>query len=353
MKQFKSLIVPALVVITLFGCQKEIDVTILPPPEDAFTANSSAAAVIVRASLHDGSYDNILDSASCFSLVLPVTATVNGQQVIFNTPEDIKLIERIWDESSVDQDYVSLQFPVTVLRADHTTLTVANKDTLHDLRDLCEEGGSDDDIECIDFLYPIKITAYDTQNQISNVIIINDDKQLYDFMESLDDNELLTFTFPLILIFTDGTELTLNDNKTLESVIEDAADDCDEDDDNDFDDDDVDDSNLVAVLLSGTWKVTSFIHENEDETSEFTNFEFVFNADGTAIATKGALTVNGTWMSYGDDGVLEIDLYFGETEPLEELGEDWKVKNFTTTMIHLVDEVNVSNPERTLILEKI
>jgi hypothetical protein len=353
MRLYKILLAPLLAVIALVGCQKEIDVTILPPPEDAFTANSPTTAIIARTSLHDGSYDNILDSASCFSVILPVTVTVNGQQITITKTEDIKLIERIWDESSADQDYVNLLFPVTVLRADHTTLTVANKDALHDLRDQCEEGGLDDDIECIDFLYPIKITAYDTQNQVTNVMTINDDNQLHDFMESLDDDELLTFAFPLVLIFTDGTELTLNDNKTLESVIEDAADDCDEDDDNDFDDDDVDDSNLVAVLVSGTWKVSSFIHENENETSEFTNFEFTFNANGTAIATKGALTVNGTWVSYGDDGVLEIDLYFGETEPLEDLGEDWDVKIFTTTTIHLVDEVNVANPERTLVFEKI
>ena len=170
-------------------------------------------------------------------------------------------------------------------------------------------------------------------------------------MEALDEDELVSFTFPLIMLGGDGTTLTIKNNTALEETIENSIDDCDEDDDNDFDDDDVDDNDLIAVLLSGDWKVIYFFDE-QDETSEFTNFVFTFYADGTALATDGVKNIGGTWLTYGDDGKLELLLNFGQDAPFDEIDEDWTVLEFSSNTILLEDEKE-NEPSKKLTFEKL
>lgn len=350
MKRIKLLLFLFAIHYILSSCQQEADETILPIPAEAFTANSTEADFIRRTTLRDGSSDNILDSASCVALIFPVTVIVNGEQIVVSNENDLKYVERILDEADDDEDEVNIVFPVTVILADHTEMVVENEDAFENLMEDCIEGGDDDDIECIDFVFPVKLTVYNTNNQVSEVITLNNDSQLYDFIESLEDDELVSFKFPVVMQLVDGTEITLNDNEELEDAIEDSSDDCDEDDDNDFDDDDVDDSNLVATLLSGSWEVDYFFDE-ADETSEFENFTFTFNADGTALATDGVTEVEGTWATYGDDGELELDLDFGEDSPFDEIMEDWGVFEFNDTEIVLKDDLEEGEPVKTLILK--
>jgi hypothetical protein len=350
--KFLKIILFILIAMTAFtGCQEEADETILPIPAEAFTANSAEADFIKRTTLRDGSSDNILDSASCVTLSFPVTVIVNGEQIIVSTEDDLKYVERILDEADDDEDEVNIVFPVTVVLADHTEIVVENEDAFEDLMEDCIEGGDDDDIECIDFVFPVKLTVYNTNTQVSEVVTLNNDAQLYDFIESLEDDELVSFKFPVVMQLADGTEITLNDNEALEGAIEDSSDDCDEDDDNDFDDDDIDDSNLVTTLLSGSWEVDYFFDE-ADETSEFANFTFTFYADGTALATNGVTEVEGTWATYGDDGELELDLDFGEDSPFDEIMEDWGVFEFDDTEIVLKDDLDEGEPVKTLIFKK-
>lgn len=350
--KFLKIILFILIAMTAFtSCQEEADVTILPIPAEAFTANSTEADFIKRTTLRDGSSDNILDSASCVALTFPVTVVVNGEQIVVSTEDDLKYVERILDEADDDEDEVNIVFPVTVVLADHTEIVVENEDAFEDLMEDCVEGGDDDDIECIDFVFPVKLTVYNTTSQVSEVVTLNTDSQLYDFIESLDDDELVSFKFPVVMQLADGTEITLNDNEELEDAIEDSSDDCDEDDDNDFDDDDIDDGNLVAILLSGSWEVDYFFNE-ADETSEFTNFTFTFNADGTALATNGETEVEGTWATYGDDGELELDLDFGEDSPFDGVMEDWEVFEFNESEIVLKDDLEEGEPVKILIFKK-
>jgi hypothetical protein len=150
-------------------------------------------------------------------------------------------------------------------------IIVNNEDDLEDLTEDCADDGSDDDIECIDFNYPLQISIYDADNQVSDVITINNDKQLYDFIDDLDDDEIASFNFPLTLILSDGSELNINNHDELEDALENAIDDCDEDDDSDHNDDDVDNTELKNILMDGQWEITYFF-DDEDETSDFSGY---------------------------------------------------------------------------------
>ena len=163
----------------LGGCQEEIIEIIDPQNETTIGADSPVAALVEKTSMKDGSGDNILDKSSCSSVVLPVTVIANGVQLVINSEDDFRLIERIFDESITDNDSLEFIFPIMVILADHTEVIINSEDELEDLAEDCIEGGGDDDIECIDFIYPISISIYDGTNQVLEVIIIHNDEELF------------------------------------------------------------------------------------------------------------------------------------------------------------------------------
>lgn len=335
----------------LSGCQKEFE-NITPPSDDkAIPANSALAQQLQNVALNDGSLDNIIDRSSCMELVLPVTVVANGQELEINTADDFELVERIFDEDQNDQDVVIINFPVTVILADHTELTIDNQEELNDLTDECDNG-PDDDIECLDFKYPLTFSLYDPVNQVADIVTINDDKSLFRFFDELDDSQFAGFTFPVTMVLSDEEEITINDNNELRNALKDFGDDCDEDDDNDFNDDDVDDTEFVGVLIDGVWKITTFF-DSADKLKTFEDFVFTFNADGTVSATDGVTTVFGVWEGYGGDGKLELQLNFGDEKPFDEISRDWQMVNYSSTVIRLRNRDVQNDSVSRLVFEKI
>lgn len=323
------------------GCQKEVTEIIEPSQNDAFNTNSAVSELVKQTSYNDGSEDNIIDGSSCTMLILPVTVKANGIQFTIRSEKDFSRIEKILDRFDDDDDIVEIIFPVTVVLADHTEITINDEDDLEELTEGCADDGSDDDIECIDFNYPLQISIYDADNQVSDVITINNDKQLYDFIDDLEDDEIASFNFPLTVILSDGSELNINNHDELEDALENAIDDCDEDDDNDYNDDDIEDADLINTLLNGEW-IISYFFDEEDETDVFEGYVFTFFESGDMKAGKGDETINGKWESDGDDGILELELDFDDDSLLDELDDDWVVIEYDENQIDLGDEESSS-----------
>jgi len=335
----------------LSGCQNEVVEIIDPPNDQVITPNSAVADLVQRTSLKDGSHDNIIDQASCISLVLPVTVIANGLEITIDSEDDFKLLEQILDRLEEKEDILELIFPVNVILADHSKITIDNEDDFKALRDECKEGGDDDDIECVDFKYPITLSIYDAENQLSDVITVNNDEELHDFFDDLDDNKYCSFNFPITIVLSGGDEIVINNNDELEDIIKNAINDCDEDDDNDYNDDDVDDSKLIAILIDGKWEITYFF-DNSDITEVFAGYIFTFKENGRVLATDGITTVEGKWSSNGDDGILELELDFGSERPFHEIQDGWYVLKFEESIIKLKDESSTNNSIKYLTFER-
>lgn len=318
------------------GCQQEVTEIIEPPSEEVFTQTSPVADLIERTSLNDGSFDNIVDGASCLSLELPVTVIVNGLEITLDSQEDFTTVENIIDKFDDDDDIINIIFPVTVILADHSEIVLSDQDDLENLVDQCTEDGDDDDIECADFKFPMTLSLYDAANQVSEVKTVENDKELYKYIHDLDEDEYCGINFPITVILSGGDEIMINNNDELEDILKNAINACDEDDDNDHNDDDIDDSQLVSVLIDGNWAITYFF-DDKDETAEFSGFIFTFFENGTAKAKKGDIIVEGNWHSYGDDGSLELEFDFGINSPFDELQDDWDLIEFDGTIIKLKD----------------
>ncbi len=287
------------------------------PPDQALEANTTVANLLLRTTMHDGSMDNIIDNASCFSLKLPVVVVANGTEVTVTNSDGYEAIEAIFDESAVDTDTMVIQFPVTLIFSDHSEVLVADQAEFDTYASTCSgEDQNDDDIECIDIKYPMAISLFNTAKETLNTLSFTDDKSLYEFIASLQETDVANIQFPIGLTLSDGTLIQAYDLVDLENLIDTYKDDCDEDDNNDFNDDDCTDCNPTEFednLTSCTvWTVDALSRDNQNLTSLYTEFVFNFQVDGTLSVT--VLNTNdifvGTWSVTGSgvDMKLEINV---------------------------------------------
>ena len=84
---------------------------------------------------------------------------------------------------------------------------------------------------------------------------------------------------------------------------------------------------------SGNWRIT-YSYDNGDETSTYSGYTFTYNANGTVVALKNAISINGTWSNYLDSGTNKLLLSF-DGLTLDNIEEDWNILEFTTTSIVL------------------
>lgn len=133
----------------------------------------------------------------------------------------------------------------------------------------------------------------------------------------------------------------------------------------------VDNSQLINEIEntaeSGTWRITNFNDSGQDETSDFTGYNFSFNTDGSLVATNGTNTVTGTWSITDDsdddssdddssnDDDIEFNIFFpvSESNNFEDLNDDWDIVSTSSTKIELIDISGGNGGIDNLVFEKI
>ncbi len=308
MKNFKNIVYMGLILfgLVLNSCQEEFEEVGGAEEQQTFMAGSSTSELIVKTSLNDGSFDNIVDGASCIAVQFPYTVDVAGIQITIDSIEDLELIEEIYDEFDDDEDILDFVFPITIILADFTEVVIENKEALRELAAECTEGGDDDDIECIDFVYPITLFTFDINEQETGNFRINSDRELRLFFKNLDDDDLISIDFPVTLVKADGTEIIVNNNAELATALEMAKDECDEDDDDDFNDDDFSKERLDAYLVECPWEVREVKRDGMDQTDQYLEYLMTFTEDG-AVSVKDRMgnMLTGEWSTrVSDRGVL-------------------------------------------------
>ena len=76
----------------------------------------------------------------CFSLVFPITITIDGTDTTFETQEELKAAVKAYkEEAGPDAERPTLVFPVTVEYDDESQVTVNSQEELKELKDACKE----------------------------------------------------------------------------------------------------------------------------------------------------------------------------------------------------------------------
>ncbi len=334
-----------LLTILFVSCKSDKEDFIEVSENQELKSNSKAVELIRKTTMNDGSGDNILDGSSCFTVVLPVTIDLNGTETNIDTEQDFQIIEQIFSEFEDDEDIIEFIFPITIVLSDFSEIFIEDSDQWEELTESCEENeGEDEDIECIDFVYPITVSVFNPETELLETIIFASDKEFFDFVEDLEDDDIVNISFPILVVFSDNSNMIINDIGTLEDIIENAIDDCDE---NDFTI-----KRLSEVITTQSFIITRYKDNQDDETEIFQGHIFNFYTDKTATVTieeddvddpqnTTTITINGTWsVATRTDGGLDVTLDFGLEIPLDKLNNTWNVKGINDKSIMLGHQGN-------------
>lgn len=325
-------LIVCVIFLTLIGCQKEEE-TIIQDNTQSFVVNSPIGTLLARTVQNPTSVDNVIDNSSCFSVQLPVTVIVNAQQITVANQADYQVVQNAIDAFSNDDDIVNFIFPITIKFKNFQTQVIQNADAFDDVIDDCGDDDDFDEIDCITLVYPITVNIYDSNNQIANTVTITSNSNFYNFLQNLGNNVFIAINFPIAAINSNGQNIVINSNSQLENFIDDSIDDCD----NDSGGGGGGSGNLQfnEVITSGSWFISYFREDDDDdETDQFDGYNFTFNNNGTVTVVKSSVTSSGTWNTFVDSGQNKLDLTFVDSN-LDEIEEDWRIIEFSSTQIRL------------------
>ncbi|PCJ94534.1 MAG: hypothetical protein COA50_12300 [Flavobacteriaceae bacterium] len=305
---FSALFIAAL---SFTSCQKEIEPLPNGEEQETISASSATAKLIENTSSQDGSFDNIVDGASCFAVQFPYTVEVNGLELTIDSIDDLRLIEEIIDAVDTDEDLLEILFPITITLADFTEITINSKQELRAIAEECREGGSDDDIECIDFVYPMTLYTFDSHLERTGSVTVNSDRELRRFFAGTDEHDFISIDFPVTLVLYDETEVVVNSNAELAHAIETAKEACDEDDDNDHNDDDFTQERLNEYLVKCPWLVHEVKRDGQYRTEQYFDYAMNFYENGSVVVKdREGNILEGAWSTRVGEHRILLNLEF-------------------------------------------
>ncbi len=208
------------IMILLVSCQEEEQERINPDLDNTIPKDSELASLMRKVVTHDGSFDDIVDSGNCFSINLPYTILLNEKEFIVTTINDYQKI--------ATSDVIEIRFPVTITLYNHTRKIIENRARLAVFSNSCKV--DDDDIECIDFVYPIMFSTFNNNTNRLNTIEVGHDSQMFDFMSAVNDNTSVSINYPINLLLHNGQNVDTSHNIDLLHAIMDVASACEEND---------------------------------------------------------------------------------------------------------------------------
>ena len=332
--------------LTFTSCQNEVTEITQPESEQVIAPNSSLANLMFATSSNDGAIDNIMDEADCMSISLPVTVIVNTITITINTEDDLDLIRDIFEEFNDDVDELEFIFPITIVLNDYTEIVIENRDELRDFIDSCNNN-NDDHINCVDFKYPISFSIFNTEFQVIETVVVENDEELYHFLDRLEDSDggaiIASLNFPVTMVYANGETVEVNSNQELERVMNEAEGMCDDDHENDCDIEMVN-----QYLLECHWNIHYY---NEGEHYRPFDLFFLENGELKIITQDNTIIARGNWSTSQTDAgiVLTISELSDFSEVLE--GE-WLIDECDQNRYRLVRENTGANDNSTMVIKQ-
>jgi hypothetical protein len=325
---------------TFTSCQNEV-IEVTPPNQgEIMESNSTLANLMRNTSANNGSLDNLMDGSDCFMVNLPVTIVANGITITIETLDDLSLLEAIFDASNTDDDDLNFLFPITIILNDYTEVHIESEDQLEDFIDICLD--DDDVIECANFVYPISFSIYNTDFQVIDTVVINNDYELYVFLEGLEDNDngvvLVSLNFPVSLEYVNGETIVVSNNQELENALEVAEEFCDDDDDCDAED-------IIEDLQECYWNIVSYNGDNH-----LIEYSLNFKGhDSLQVTTANFDIIEAQWeMSTSNSGIPELVI----SNFIEDVNGSWIVADCDEDRFQFVQPIPNSTNEIVMILEQ-
>lgn len=307
-----------LIALLLLGsCQEEEEIHSEPPQEETIVPGSELANLLSDVSGRDGSSDDLIDQTSCSSIQFPFTVVVQGIEITVDSEEDLVLLIELLE--SLPGEIPEIMFPITIILSDYSTSVIENMEQLQEFVDSCEV---DETTDCVNFVYPISFSIFNTDFEVIDTVVIENDEDLYLFLQSLEDGAngvvLASLNFPVTLIYANGESIEVNTNEALSEAIQAAVENCADDDENDCDAESV-----YGFLNECFWYPALY-----DGSTLFRFTHFTFNEDGTVHvtnATNSGVSVTPLYEII-EDGPITSLIFSGTQAPVfEEFNGFWEL----------------------------
>ncbi|WP_034044347.1 hypothetical protein [Wocania ichthyoenteri] len=336
--------ITAILFMSLLGftsCQDEDD-KINGDNSKANAADSQTAQNLERSSMHDGSFDDFLDNVSCSSILLPVTATVNGTEVNVISESDYSTVIDILSEYNNDDDEVVLHFPISVQLSNYTEIQIANQIEYDALIIACNqaENTAKDAINCLDINFPITIFTYNLNFNQNGSVVIESEEELYAYINDFGNDKYFTVNYPITATLNSDTVISITSDLDLQTkiteciAIEDEMEEAEED-----------AKTVEAILVEGTFKVQSFIDASIEKANDYANYtiDLAGNLSCTAQNTVDS-TVEDVQGTYEVTSQTEVyfNLTFSGNATFELLNNSWEVTSYSQSSISLQSTTNAA-----------
>ena len=103
-------------------------------------------------------------------------------------------------------------------------------------------------------------------------------------------------------------------------------------------------SAVISTMNSGTWRITKYIDSGDNETTDFSGYNFTFADNNILMAVNGSDEVLGAWSvtndSSSDDSPssdLDFNIMFSGPAKFLELTDDWDIVSRSASKIELID----------------
>ena len=307
------------------------------------------------------------NAISCIDVVYPITLfTYNSANEQTGTTAITSDAELFGFFTSLNpDDYVAIEYPISVVLADGTTLAINSNTELQNAIENCDtttEPTDPADLETVlttdswyityffddeDETYHFQgyefvfnqdgtVTAsngsttvngtWSITNSSSSQTKLNLDFGDDDPFEELEEDwKLIDFSEEMIRLFDvsggDGTTEYLTFSRTENDGGSEAA------------------TELKNTLIDGNWFVSLYLDDGEDdETSDYDSFTFNFLESGEVEASNSSTTLTGSWTVIGNDSHLKLILNFNDVYPLDDLDDDWDVFSVAVNEVKLRDD---------------
>ena|SRR5256885_14002814 len=108
---------------------------------------------------------------------------------------------------------------------------------------------------------------------------------------------------------------------------------------------------VIEAMTSGQWKITNFVNNGVNSTSDYSGYTFQFKKDYTVDAIKsGVVEQSGTWSADANNKTI-TSTFPTSTLPISLLNGTWTITNSTWTAVDANQTIN--GQLRTLRLDKI
>lgn len=217
----------------LTGCQEEFFEITEPDTDTAFASSDSIAGLILKVTLKDGSFDNMIDKCSEINIEFPYSVRVRNEIIEIQSPEELEALQEQLQQNSKS---IKIVYPVTVSFSDYSTMVVSNNGELMRIQNRYVHRKYDDDIECVDFKYPIDLDLYDTLFQRQEFRHVRNDKAFHGILKGKKDF-IFEIEYPVLMDISDSVTVEVNNNSELKHAIQNSIGTCDENDEVEFEED--------------------------------------------------------------------------------------------------------------------